>query len=113
MNRSANSGINAFIRRIRKETGYNQTEVANALFITRSAYSRKEHGQTPFFPEELLPLAKVFGFAPDIFFEPELWDCSLPKLRQMEFEKPDLTHLGELTADELKMIENYRKETIS
>lgn len=109
MSSGGNITIHAFIRRLRTEAGYAQLEIAKALCISRSAYSYKELGRIPFYPEELLLLAKKFELKPDIFFEPELWNCEILNLREMKFGTPNLFHLGKLTTAEIEIIEEYRR----
>lgn len=109
MDIKTNHALCDFVRRLRGEAGYGQSEVAEVLSVSRSAYSYKELGRTSFYPEELLLLAGEFGIEPDVFFEPKLWDRKLSDLRKMKFAAPEISHLGQLTAEEIEIIAEYRR----
>lgn len=109
MDAERNTPLHILIRALRLEAGYTQEEAAKALCISRPAYNGKERGKTPFYPEELLQLSKLYGVKPDVFFSPELWVQEPADLQKIRFELPDLSDVGKLTKEELQIIADYRR----
>jgi XRE family transcriptional regulator, fatty acid utilization regulator len=60
---------NAKLRRLRRERGMNQVEMARALTISTSYANQLEQGQRPLTARVLLRIAEVFGVDPEYFSE--------------------------------------------
>jgi len=46
--------VHKWLKALRKHFGYNQKDVCHWIEITRSSYTNKELGRTPFFASELI-----------------------------------------------------------
>ncbi len=96
------------LRYARVKCGLTQQDVADSLEIKRSSYTYYETGHTPL-PIELLPLVCcLYGVTMDwmmtatLNFEAD--DCSLPS-----WQEQDLPGIGNLTAEERKVLLALRK----
>ncbi|APE24430.1 MULTISPECIES: short-chain fatty acyl-CoA regulator family protein [Streptomyces] len=61
----------AKLRRLRRERGMNQVELARALGLSTSYLNQIEHSQRPLTAPVLLRIAEVFGVDPEFFSEAE------------------------------------------
>ncbi len=59
----------AKLRRLRREHGMNQVELAHVLGISTSYLNQIEHSQRPLTAAVLLRIAEVFGVDPEFFSE--------------------------------------------
>lgn len=92
------------IRRFRLELGYTQKDVARALCCQRSSYSYRELGKISFDLNDLWQLAALFGFPPEVFFHPELFQDSVSSIRTRRKSTPAITTVGNLKPPERTLI---------
>ena len=70
-----------FLRKLRKEYGYTQEDVANWIGLKRSNYNRKETGQITLFADEFLnALLELQEKGPKKKIKPSVLIKKLPKL---------------------------------
>lgn len=110
------------LRKYRLLAGFSQKSVAEALGITRSAYTYYETGKTSPDPATLNRIAKMFGVPLEAFFvdgidsiPQELYfhDSGAAKQRAPRKSYPEPQRIGELTADEKTLIAYLRGRNIS
>ena len=104
-------GTNDFLaerlRQARLKAGYSQQNVADALMVNRATYTYYETGKTSPDPATLGKIARIFGVPIDYFYPDE--DQEEPLLLTDRERCPKKTflnpgHVGELSADEKKLI---------
>lgn len=99
------------LRRVRLACGYSQYAVAQALGISRSAYTYYELGKTSPDVESLVKLARIFTVPVDVFIRPEEYgEISPNRIRAPKKPAVDPERIGELRAEEKAYIAKWRKE---
>ncbi len=104
MNYVSREALGNAIRSFRLELGYTQEDVARALCCQRSSYSYRELGKTSFDLNDLWQLAALFGFPPEVFFHPELFQDSVSSIRARRKSTPGITTVGNLKPPERALI---------
>ena len=62
-------GLGDYIRVIRLEKGYSQSQMANILEISQNAYCLLENGQTKFHLDRIIQISRVFELSPQEFLD--------------------------------------------
>lgn len=112
------------LRKYRMKTGLTQKSVAEALGLSRSAYTYYETGKTSPDPTMLFRIARMFDVPLDMFFEDGelgqrtevvMRDSGAPEKRKRvsKIVRPDPQKIGELTSDEKCMIAFLRSRGLS
>ena len=94
-----NSFLAARLRQARLQAGYSQQNIADALNVNRATYTYYETGKTSPDPITLGRIARICGAPIEFFFEDENDRERCPKK-----PFPDPSKIGELTAEEKKLI---------
>ena len=103
-----NSFLAARLRQARLQAGYSQQNIADALNVNRATYTYYETGKTSPDPITLGRIARICGAPIEFFFEDE--NDSFTPLYFTDRERcpkkpfPDPSKIGELTAEEKKLI---------
>lgn len=109
------------LRKYRLLAGFSQKSVAEALGITRSAYTYYETGKTSPDPTTLNRIAKMFGVPLEVFFvdgietipdELYLHDSGATKQRAPREIQAEPQRIGDLTADEKMLVAYLRGRNI-
>lgn len=64
-------GIGETLKQLRKERGLTQSEVADALHVNRSTYTKYETGANAPSAEQIKAIAEIFGVTADEILNPE------------------------------------------
>lgn len=103
------TALRKMLRSVRLACGFSQRAVAEALGITRSAYTYYETGKTvPDIPA-LLTLARVFTIPPESFLHPEEFTgLESARRRVPKRFQPDLSLIANLREEEKALVACYR-----
>lgn len=108
------------LRKYRIAAGFTQKSVAEALGISRSAYTYYETGKTSPDPATLNRISKIFKVPLELFFYEEehpgtvmLYDSGVNSGRAPKKSKIDPQKVGELTGSEKALIAYLRSRNIS
>lgn len=106
--------------KFRKQSPYNQQDIAEMIGVTRDAYAKYETTVTPPL-DKLLALCEVFNVSIDeLAAEPNAYNPSMQPRKTIQFHatSPYLTNLEEteegsieLSADEVELLLKYRECT--
>jgi len=81
--------VHKWLKALRKYFGYNQKDVCHWIEITRSSYTNKEVGRTPFFASELIVILhkyRTLGHKTPTQQNPvESFDMAIESLRILDF----------------------------
>lgn len=75
---SSNADVAAKVRGVAAEQGATQAYIAAHLSLSEMAVSRRMSGSTPFSPEELLKVGRLFGVPVGAFFGESISDLPAP-----------------------------------
>lgn len=101
--------LREMLRSVRLACGFSQRAVAEALGITRSAYTYYETGKTAPDIPALLTLASVFSLPAEAFLHPEDFaGLESARRRVPKRIEPDLSHIGNLREEEKALVACFR-----
>lgn len=101
------------LKNLRLASGFTQHQVADVLHIHRSTYTYYERGKTSPDVATLRKIAALYAIPPEAFLYPEKYgDMGIEAIKVRSFKIPriDPQRVGELTAEEKKIIASHRLE---